>query len=367
MKNIGRVIKGCILVVAVLLVVNLSCVSHAAKYLDVTATVQSKSKIEIKWKKKSVDGYEIYRATCSKDYIPKTYKKIANVSAKKTKYVDKTVKSNKRYDYIVKGYKKIGGRTKYTYEGNVNAYTGIAKVMWENHSEHVDTSSKAITLDASTVETGIVPAGYEFYRKEGSSDWKKIATVKKKKMGVKYVDTTVEKGKKYSYKFRIYVKSGGKKKYGKFSNVIKLTAINDRATYQLHDYTNVQGKTKSIVVGLTSDEGNGVTEFNPDSTLYYQYSKKKGKKSSSTELVPVKYSYDNINWNDFNEYVEISENQTIYIMFESKDGKEFNFMTSKDYYSSITWESIEYSEDERDYTLIIDFTDIKAFAMTNQS
>ena len=70
-----------------------------------------KKKVTVKWKKISyASGYEIYRSTKPN----KGFKKVKSLSAKKTKFVDKKVKSKKKYYYKVKAYVKVNGKKYYT-------------------------------------------------------------------------------------------------------------------------------------------------------------------------------------------------------------------------------------------------------------
>ena len=59
-------------------------------------------------------------------------------------------------------------------------------------------------------------AGYQIYRKSGSGSYKLVKTVKSAGT-TKWTDSSVKRGKKYTYKIRSYVKVNGKIKYGKFS------------------------------------------------------------------------------------------------------------------------------------------------------
>lgn len=196
---------------------------------------------------------------------------------------------------------------------------------------HLYTTSKLIRLEIQTY--GFAPNAYEIYRKDGlSKKYKKIKTIKVKGdrgYWFRYVDKKVTKGKTYSYKVRAYKIIKGKKLYSKYSYPKKITAINTRATYKVQNCTKENGKTKSIVVGLTSKEGNADTIFTFDPESKYSditYYWENGDGESQVDLVPVKYSFDNVNWSSFpKEGVRLSEHQTIYIMLEAQDGKEFDF------------------------------------------
>lgn len=66
-------------------------------------------------------------------------------------------------------------------------------------------------------------SGYQIYRKSGSGSYKLVKTVKSAGT-TKWTDTSVKKGKKYTYKIRSYVKGSGTKDYGKFSGGVTVKA-----------------------------------------------------------------------------------------------------------------------------------------------
>ncbi len=83
----------------------------AVKAVKVKASAKTGEKgITVSWKKtgKSVDGYQVYRATKKNG----TYKKI--VTTKKLSALNKSTTKGKTYYYKVRGYKKIDGHTVYT-------------------------------------------------------------------------------------------------------------------------------------------------------------------------------------------------------------------------------------------------------------
>ena len=225
MKKLNCAIRGLILCFGMLMVLCTATKSQAAKYMEVGTSVKNKTTVEISWKKQSVTGYEIYRAKCNKSGDYKNYQKIATVSGKKTKYIDKTAKYNNWYSYKVKAYKKQGSKKKYKYEGYGYAYTAMQtpSLLYETP----ETPSDSIKFEGG-IYGGIAPTAFEIYRKEGSSKYKKIKTIKVKSgdYDFEYTDKKVTKGKTYSYKIRTYKTIKGKKLYSKYSNVIKLTVAN---------------------------------------------------------------------------------------------------------------------------------------------
>lgn len=368
MSKMRSLTQRMIICLGILLAVCISKDCQAINYFSVDAKVKSKTTVEISWKKKSVSGYEIYRAKCNKDWeVVGKYQKIATVSSKKTKYIDKKAKYKQRYSYMVKAYKKKNNKKSYKYKGDVSVYTTMTKPNWDEcqFSDGL-TSPNSIQLTGYT--DGILPDGYEIYRKTASSKYKKIKTVKSKKYVFTYTDVNVTKGTKYTYKFRSYKKINGKKIYSKYSTSVTLNAVNRDATYTMKNYTLVNGKTTSIVIGLTSNAGNGTTifEYPGDDMCCYYSRTEKSENLYWTNLVPIKYSYDNITWNEYPEKgVELKENQTIYLMLAKYDsetgevGEEFDFYVSDVYDSEIEW-YLTYND--RHAILDIDFIKSEASA-----
>lgn len=345
MKRLNYAIRGLILCFGMLMVLCTVTESDAAGFFSINVSAKDKTTVEISWKKQSVSGYEIYRAKRNKSGEYTYYQRIATISGKQKKYVDKTVRYKNWYSYKVKAYKQQGNRKIYKSEDFQEVYTGMGKPGFVPGDMHTYTTSHSIQFECQTYY-GIDPTAFEIYRREkGTKKYKKIKTVKVKDgcCQFEYVDKKVTKGKTYFYKVRAYKKIKGKKLYGKYSKPEKITAINTEATYTVQNDTKENGKTKSIVVGLTSNEGNADTifSFNPKSEYnYIDYCYWEDEYSDSTivELVPVKYSYDNVNWNSFpDKGVKLSEYQTVYIMLEEKDGKEFDVFFSGVYASKIIW------------------------------
>ncbi|MDD6069729.1 MAG: fibronectin type III domain-containing protein [Clostridiales bacterium] len=353
MRNQMKFIRGFLLCVGMMMIFCMGTESQAVKYMTVTATAETKTTVNVTWKKKkSVTGYIIYRREVKngKSNTDK-FEKIATVSADTKTYKDKSVGYKKRYEYQVKAYKDQKGKMKYLYQGSDQAYVGLENPQW---SEHIyllcETTPKSIKIAGYAPE--MQPDVYEIYRKEGSGKYKKIKTIKAKKdfYGFQYVDKKVEKGKVYSYKFRMYKKMDGKKVYSKYSSVIKKAAINDNPTYTMHNYTPIEGQKDALVISLTSAEGNGETLFKYDTKVYdmipyYNYN---NCEKEPIELVPVMYSYDNSNWQPYPEKgLFVSEQQTVYFMFKRKDGKAFDFASEKISGAYIQW-SAQYQVGRKD-------------------
>lgn len=350
-----------ILCFGVLLMLGVTKECQAAKYLDVTAKVKNKTTVELKWKKKSVSGYEIYRATSNKDGDVGAYKKIATVSAKKTKYVDKKAKYKKYYSYKVKAYKKSGSKKTTKFQGDAIAYTGMSKPEWEEYLAS-DAVTTPISIQLIGYTEGITPSRFVIYRKTGSSGYKKIKTLKGKNGSFVYEDQTVEKGKKYTYKYRTYRTIKGKRLYSKYSSPIKLSAVNKEALYTMQNLTK-EGSVKAIIIGLTSGEGNGTTILeNNVNYITYHYNKPDGE-LEYLDMKVVAYSYDNVTWKTFPEAgVKLVENQTVYIQLERLDGKDISFGTTNATSCDIEW-WLQYND--KHSILWIDFLNGTAKATVN--
>lgn len=88
-----------------------TCAKVVPTKTSITTVKSQKNKITLKWKKVSgVNGYEIFRATSKNG----KYKKIATVTkASKVTYTNKKLKSDKKYYYKIRTYKKVNGKKVY--------------------------------------------------------------------------------------------------------------------------------------------------------------------------------------------------------------------------------------------------------------
>ena len=152
--------------------------------------------VKITWGKVSgADSYAVYRKTGSG-----SYKKIGTTS--KTYYTDKKASSGKKYYYIVKAVNEAGSSS---------SSSSLSKVYLADPTLKTPSSSKSGVKLTWTKVSGA--DGYIVYRKTGSGDYKKIATVKGNSK-ITYTDKSAKKGKKYTYKVKAY-KS---KTYSAYSN-----------------------------------------------------------------------------------------------------------------------------------------------------
>lgn len=228
--------------------------SASPNWLNLTMSVNDRYEVSIKWNKKSVDKYMIYRAVYdSKSGELSKYKKIAVISGEKSSYTDKKVKKNNQYYYVLKGYKN--NRLKYRGENNVTA--GLAYCAWD---EYISTSGTQSPTEISLLGytyAGMKPDGFKIYRSENGSKFKRIRTVKNKSYGLEYSDRTVEPGHTYSYRFRSYRVIDNQTIYGAYSEIYTVSAVHSVGQYT-GEIIAREGKVKSIILKLTPrDSYNG--------------------------------------------------------------------------------------------------------------
>ena len=169
--------------------------------------IQKKS-VVIAWDVLSdVTGYEIYRST----YNFGNYQKVGDVNA--NTYTDTKLKEATLYQYKVRAYKTIDGKTYYGEYSDVTLANTTVKGA--SVSKLKSATKKTVTLTWKKVK-GI--SGYEVYRAiKKNGKYKKVKTLSSKKTS--YTDKKVESKKKYYYKIRTYKKIKGKKVYSSFSKV----------------------------------------------------------------------------------------------------------------------------------------------------
>ncbi|MDD6069667.1 MAG: hypothetical protein PUC12_02490 [Clostridiales bacterium] len=310
------------LCLGMLFAVGIPTQSQGAKYkhFNVSAKVEGENKVKLKWKKQPVVKYEIYRADVASGSLKTgTYKWIATISGKKTSFTDKTVRKDKRYSYKIKGYKNKNGKITYYYNPDVSAYTGLAKPEWFEYAHcDTETTGESIPLKFEMKENSFHPDGVVFYKKT-SGKYKKIKSIKLKKnqYTANYTDRNVNFGKKYFYKMRTYRIEKGKKVYSKYSQPLKLCAINNKGDYTLHTFTQAELNVDSIIVSLTSNKGNGVLTFDLEN-LWMET-------DADNELCLSAYSLDNTNWVTTGKKVSLKEGETIYLRFTDNEGTPFYF------------------------------------------
>lgn len=339
--------------------------TYADTYKTIQATVESKTKIKLSWKKSLNGRLEIYRATANKGK-PGKYKKIADISGKKKSYVD-TVQYKKEYYYKIVLYhwansshkKKVKEHTFYT-----SQYTGMGFLLWEADTPEAEfvTGSSFITMRACVQLTeherrlGFAPTGYKVYRRTENSDYKKLATVKSKKLTFAYTDKKVETGESYYYKVRAYRELNGQTLYSNYTDEIKLTA-DPTGSYKVELLTE-EGEPEEIVIALTSAPDNMTTVLGCWGNYYYDWQEEKDwwKGDYVTYDVDlIGYSYDNIVWeSDIKKLrvFEVKSGETIYLKFrEDEDLRKGLTLRVTDVYASEIYGDIEYNGVEHILTM----------------
>ena len=319
-----KVCLSLLLFVAVMLSFRISKAQAEAKWLDVDAAMKSKTQVTLTWRKHSVTEYEIYRANVNKKGTVGKYRKIATVSGKKKAYTDK-VAYKKRFGYRVKGYTLKGKKKVYQYQGEVDMYTGVGQTVWADYQQtDSEISPKAIPLAFSQLE-GMEPTAFEIYRGTSNKSFKKLVTLKSKKMSGAYTDKSVTSGKIYYYRVRAYRTMKGKKYYGDYSNVMKLGAVRRVGKYTATVMPTGEQESSVLILRLSSDKENGETVFkkNQFQDVKYHFLNSENKESVFLQMKAVQYSLDNMNWQEFSSQVILSAGQTIYFRLETKDGSTF--------------------------------------------
>lgn len=177
---------------------------------------QTSTSLQIKWKKVvNAYAYRIQRSTSKNG----TYKTIATVKASKgISYVDTKVKAKKKYYYRVQAINRVNGTKGYSeyskpLAGATITATSITYVMSKG------TGKMEIKWKKD-------PNAYGYRIKRSTSlngTYKRIADVKGKN-SIKYVDESVQGGKRYYYAVETIVKKGNVKNYSGNSKVV--SAIN---------------------------------------------------------------------------------------------------------------------------------------------
>lgn len=155
----------------------------------------SSDKMQITWKKvKGAKGYEVYRSSSEKG----KYKKIATLSGSVRKYVDRTVKSGKKYYYKIAPVGSAGG-IKITGEySKAESFRALKKVKIS--------SVKTTADDGLKIKWSKVAGATKYKVYRATSKWgsyQKIATVSSAG-ALNYTDYKITPGKTYYYKVQAY-------------------------------------------------------------------------------------------------------------------------------------------------------------------
>ncbi len=147
--------------------------------------------VKVSWNKVSgAKKYEVYRKAGS----AKKWTKVKTTTS--TSYTDKKVKNGTTYKYMVKA---INSKSKVI---TTSASTTIRCISAPKLSK-VTSAKSGVTFKWNKVKGA---SGYYVYRKTGSGNYEKIATVKGSTK-VSYLDKKAKKGKTYTYTVKAYYKS----------------------------------------------------------------------------------------------------------------------------------------------------------------
>lgn len=149
--------------------------------------------IKVSWNKVSgAKKYVVYRKAGS----AKSWKKIKTTTS--TSYTDESVKNGTTYKYMVKA---LNSKSK-TISSSKSSGTTIRCISAPKLSS-VKSAKSGITFKWNKVSGA---SGYYVYRKTGSGDYEKIATVKGGTK-ISYLDKKAKKGKTYYYTVKAYYSS----------------------------------------------------------------------------------------------------------------------------------------------------------------
>lgn len=218
----------------------------------------SQTSVRISWSgSKKLKYWRIRRAKIDKKGNVSKYKTVKIQPRSKKTFTVRKLKKNRGYIFEITGGVKKNGKYKptSTYEYIWPLYTGISEVAWDDYAfSDAPYSPSSIELWGVGSKDGYPIRGYQIFRKKsGETEYRKIATIKTKKLYFTYKDTKVTKGATYKYKFRAYGPIKKKRRYSPFSDVMTKSATNQngRFTSEL-----VSASPEELVVRLTSAKYN---------------------------------------------------------------------------------------------------------------
>lgn len=231
--------------------------------------------ISLSWKKKSVDGYKIYRKTGTGKYSC-----IQTIKGNKTvSFKDTSVKPSNTYTYRIRGYVTVNGKNYYS------AYTGVKKAELKMAKPQLKTAKVSGGSKVKvTWKRDSKADGYYIYRaasKKGT--YKKVKTITKNKT-VSWSDTNIRTGKTYYYKIRSYVKaSSGTKSSGYSAALSVKTAL-----------------SKPTVTSLTASGGKVKLKWNKDKNAAGYKIYRASSKNGTYKAVKTIKKNSTVAWTDKN-------------------------------------------------------------------
>lgn len=184
----------------------------------VSAKAVAHNKIQIKWKKVTkAYGYRIYRREYGNE--DSKWKRVKTVKYGDTTSVyDTKAEVGVTYEYAVKAYTKINGKTIYSdYSENVKK----VKAVPAKPTIALEQVGRCVNVKITNVEGA---DGYYVYRKQGSGSYKKIATIKANASDNKtvYSDKSISYAKTYRYYVKAFTYGEEKRIAGKASSKVKI-------------------------------------------------------------------------------------------------------------------------------------------------
>lgn len=162
----------------------------------VSVKVSSSGYNKVSWNSISgAQGYAVYRRLAGK-----SWSRLATLSGSgQVSYTDKKISTATVYEYAVRAYRTVSGKTVYGGYKSSGKYKSAAAVQ---RIRSISKSKRGFRIQWKAQKRC---DGYFVYRKMGSGSWKRIATLKSGKKSV-YFDNSVKNGKKYTYAVRAFVR-----------------------------------------------------------------------------------------------------------------------------------------------------------------
>ena len=312
-KTIIRLILALFLIAAVL---SHSQNAHAKEKPFRCQLTMRLTSIKVSWKQpKGAVKYKIYRADVTKKKIydaeypeEKDYKKIKTVKNAGS-YVDKKVRQNRYYTYMVKAFDKKGRLVKSTYEPDYLEFgcagLGQPEIRNDGYGENNTNGPKKIylSMNQDDAAASVTNVKYIIYRKkEGSKKYKKLAEVKSNNFYVDYKDKTVKPGSTYYYKVKVVKNDGRKTWSSKKSQPVIIPTSNFTAKYKVNFLTPAGVFTDRSVLDVKLRLKNASKYNGKTMLLRSEASYSAGQKGASVDnghmykIRLTDYSTDNKNW-----------------------------------------------------------------------
>lgn len=343
MAFIGLIVVFFIGAVSVLPVspASIAFAAEKGKKLSYTLTPAMDS-VQVTWKKprQKVSYYLIYRTEYRvKDIydiepVPMSqFRRVAKVSGAKGAWTDRFVQEGVYYNYVVRGYRKTGGKAELvcdSFNPNATYYhcPGLQQPELINggYGENFSNSKSTLYLYVQYTD-GVMPYGVEVCRRaKDEAGWQQVNVRKAEEgwgeCGGTYVDATVEPGKTYEYRVRTYVWRFDGAKYSPYSDVLEMETTNFKGRYTA-DAITPAGLTEDFTVRLDSDRYNGVLTL---AGVYHEeepiYSFRTTAKDYGNQTIALTAcSKDNKTWQPIpSEGLRIKAGQTVFLKFRFADG-----------------------------------------------